>query len=30
LMHFNDKDKAGDAAIPKLRNMIELLRAYGG
>ncbi|WP_369189917.1 CBS domain-containing protein [Streptomyces sp. R08] len=29
LMHFNDKDKAGDAAIPKLRNMIELLRAYG-
>ncbi|MGW5095069.1 CBS domain-containing protein [Streptomyces nodosus] len=25
LMHFNDKDKAGDDAIPKLRNMIELL-----
>ncbi|MEV7851051.1 CBS domain-containing protein [Streptomyces sp. NPDC088183] len=30
LMHFNDKDKAGDAAIPMLRNMIELLREYGG
>ncbi|MFE9252382.1 CBS domain-containing protein [Streptomyces sp. NPDC007088] len=30
LMHFNDKDKAGDAAIPKLRNMIELLREHGG
>lgn len=29
LMHFNDKDKAGDDAIPKLRNMIELLRRYG-
>ncbi|MCX5397799.1 hypothetical protein OHA55_12515 [Streptomyces sp. NBC_00102] len=30
LMHFNDKDKAGDAAIPMLRNMIELLREHGG
>lgn len=30
LMHFNDKDKVGDAAIPMLRNMIELLREYGG
>ncbi|MER5869431.1 CBS domain-containing protein [Streptomyces sp. NPDC002044] len=30
LMHFNDKDKVGDAAIPLLRNMIELLREYGG
>lgn len=29
LMHFNDKDKVGDDAIPKLRNMIELLRRYG-
>ncbi|MEU2760048.1 hypothetical protein ABZ712_17445 [Streptomyces sp. NPDC006906] len=27
LMHFNDK--AGDDAIPKLRNMVELLRRYG-
>lgn len=30
LMHFNDKDKAGDSAIPMLRNMIELLREHGG
>ncbi|MEU5896343.1 CBS domain-containing protein [Streptomyces venezuelae] len=30
LMHFNDKDKVGDAAIPMLRNMIDLLREYGG
>ncbi|MGW7095969.1 restriction system modified-DNA reader domain-containing protein [Streptomyces sp. NPDC054874] len=30
LMHFNDKDKVGDDAIPKLRHMIELLRNYGG
>ncbi|MCC9310820.1 hypothetical protein LN042_27750 [Kitasatospora sp. RB6PN24] len=30
LMHFNDKDKAGDAAIPMLRNMIELLGQYAG
>ncbi|WP_405011809.1 hypothetical protein [Kitasatospora sp. NBC_01539] len=30
LMHFNDKDKAGDSAIPVLRNMIELLREHGG
>ncbi|WP_330478530.1 hypothetical protein OG301_24525 [Streptomyces platensis] len=30
LMHFNDKDKAGDAAVPMLRNMIELLRECGG
>ncbi|MFC7931677.1 CBS domain-containing protein [Streptomyces cinereoruber] len=29
LMHFNDKDKAGDSAIPLLRNMIELLREHG-
>ncbi|MET8753429.1 CBS domain-containing protein [Streptomyces sp. NPDC004667] len=29
LMHFNDKDKAGDSAIPMLRNMIELLREHG-
>ncbi|MGW3392012.1 restriction system modified-DNA reader domain-containing protein [Streptomyces cinereoruber] len=30
LMHFNDKDKAGDSAIPLLRNMIELLREHSG
>lgn len=30
LMHFNDKDKVGDAAIPMLRNMIEVLREYTG
>lgn len=30
LMHFNDKGKAGDSAIPMLRNMIELLREHGG
>lgn len=30
LMHFNDKDKAGDSAIPMLRNMIDLLREHGG
>ncbi|MEU4794952.1 CBS domain-containing protein [Streptomyces sp. NPDC023327] len=30
LMHFNDKDKVGDSAIPMLRNMIELLREHGG
>ncbi|MEV6265084.1 CBS domain-containing protein [Streptomyces sp. NPDC051784] len=30
LMHFNDKDKAGEAAVPKLRNMIELLREQEG
>ncbi|NEB39919.1 CBS domain-containing protein [Streptomyces sp. SID14515] len=30
LMHFNDKDKVGDDAVPKLRHMIELLRTYGG
>ncbi|QDY78727.1 CBS domain-containing protein [Streptomyces qinzhouensis] len=29
LMHFNDKDKAGDAAIPLIRNMVDLLRQYG-
>ncbi|MET9717698.1 CBS domain-containing protein [Streptomyces rochei] len=30
LMHFNDKDKAGEAAIPMLRNMIDLLREHAG
>jgi CBS domain-containing protein len=30
LLHFNDKDKVGDSAIPLLRNMIELLREHCG
>lgn len=30
LMHFNDKDKVGDSAIPMLRNMLGLLREHGG